>query len=64
MPVHTHIAAVINKSSQVSAFGGINDGVLIDSKQVAASDALLLIFLLSQVSHDLRRKDTERRNSC
>lgn len=64
MPVHTHIAAVINKSSQVSTFGGINDGVLIDSEQVAASDALLLIFLLSQVSDDLRKKDTERRNSC
>lgn len=63
MPVHTHMAAVINESSQVSTFGGINDGVLIYPEQIAASDALLLIFLLSQVSDDLRRKDTERQSS-
>lgn len=52
----TYIAAVVDKSGQVSTFGGINDGVLINTEHVAAFDALLLVSLFSHVSDDLKRK--------
>lgn len=56
LPALTHIAAVVYKSGQVPTFGGINDGVLINPEQIAASNALLLVPLLSHVSNDLRKK--------
>lgn len=52
----THITAVVNESGYVSTFGGINDGLLINSEHVAASNAAALITLLSQVSNYLKRK--------
>lgn len=51
--VSTHVAAVVNKSSQVSTLGSIYDGFLINPEQVAAPNPLLLILLLSQVRNDL-----------
>lgn len=55
----THITAVVNESGYVSTFGGINDGLLINSEHVAASNAAVLITLLSQVSNYLKTKRRE-----
>lgn len=52
----THITAVVNEPGYVSTFGGINDGLLINSEHVAASNAAVFITLLSQVSNYLKRK--------
>lgn len=52
----THITAVVNESGYVSTFGGVNDGLLINSEHVTASHAAFFITLLSHVSNDLKRK--------
>lgn len=52
----THITAVVNESGYVSTFGGINDGLLINSEHVTASNATFLITLLSHISNYLKRK--------
>lgn len=52
----THITAVINESGYISTFGGINDGLLINSEHVTASYASFFITLLSHVSNYLKRK--------
>lgn len=54
--VCTHSAAVVNKPGQVSTFGGIYDGVMVNPEQIAAADALLLVLLLPQVGDDLERR--------
>lgn len=51
----TYIAAVINKPGEVSAFRGIDDGVMIDSEHVTASNAFILVSLFTHVSNDLRK---------
>ena len=51
----TYIAAMINKSGEVSAFRGIDDGVMIDSEHVTASDAFILVSLFTHVSNDLQK---------
>ena len=51
----TYIAAVINKPGEVSAFRGIDDGVMIDSEHVTASDAFILVSLFTHVSNDLQK---------
>ena len=45
----THVTAVVDKTGQVATFGGINDGVVVDTEQVAAANALLL--LISPLPH-------------
>lgn len=57
----SYVAAVVNESGQVSTFGGVNDGVLIDPEHVAAADALVLVPLLPHVSGDLGAERTERK---
>lgn len=52
---HTHIAAVIDKPGEVPAFGGIDDGVVVDSEHVTAANALILVSLLTHVSNDLQK---------
>lgn len=52
----THITAVVNESGYVSTLGGINDGRLINSEHVTASNAALFITLLSHVGNYLKRK--------
>lgn len=49
----THSAAVVDESRQVATLGGVYDGVVVHSKQVAAPDALLRIPLLPIVRHHL-----------
>lgn len=49
----THSAAVVDESRQVSTLGGIYDGVVVHSEQVAAPDALLRVPLLAIVGHHL-----------
>lgn len=51
----TYIAAMINKPGEVSAFRGIDDGVMIDSEHVTASDAFILVSLFTHVSNDLQK---------
>ena len=51
----TYIAAVINKPGKVSAFCGIDDGVVVDSEHVTASDAFILVSLFTHVSNDLQK---------
>lgn len=51
----TYIAAVINKPGEVSAFRGIDDGVMIDSEHVTASDAFILVSFFTHVSNDLQK---------
>lgn len=51
----THIAAVIDKPGKVPTFGGIDDGVVVDSEHVAAANALILVSLLTHVSNDLQK---------
>lgn len=46
-------AAVVDESCQVATLGGVYDGVVVHSEQVAAADALLCVTLLSIVSHHL-----------
>lgn len=52
--VCSHSAAVVNEACQVSTFGGIDDGVMIDAEQVAAPDPLLSVTLLTIISHHLK----------
>lgn len=47
---------MVDKPGQVPTFSSIDDGVLINTEQIAASNALLLVSLLPHVSNDLRRK--------
>lgn len=47
---------MVDKPGQIPTFGGIDDGVLINPEQIAASNALLLVSLLSHVSDDLKRR--------
>lgn len=54
-----HRAAVVDEASQVSTFGGIDDGVMIDAEQVAAPDAFLSVSLLPIISHHLKTKITQ-----
>lgn len=49
----THSAAVVDESRQVATLGGIDDGVVVHSEQVAAPDALLCVPLLAIVGHHL-----------
>lgn len=49
----THSAAVVDESRQVATLGGVYNGVVVHSKQVAAPDALLRIPLLAIVRHHL-----------
>lgn len=49
-----HSAAVVNEACQVSTFGGINDGVMIDAEQVTAPDSFLSVTLLTIISHHLK----------
>jgi hypothetical protein len=44
-------ARVINEPSDATLLGGVDDGVLIDTEEVAASDTALHIFLLPHVCH-------------
>lgn len=50
----THIAAVIDKPGEVPTFGGIDDGVVVDSEHVTAANALVLVAFLTHVSNDLQ----------
>lgn len=52
----THTTAVVNESGYVSTFGGINDGLPIDSEHVTAPNAAFFVTLLSHVSDYLKRK--------
>lgn len=54
--VGTHSAAVVDESGQVPTLGGIYNGVVVHSEQVAAADALLRVPLLPVVSHHLGQK--------
>lgn len=49
----THSAAVVDESRQVATLGGVDDGVVVHSEQVAAADALLRVALLPIVRHHL-----------
>lgn len=49
----THSAAVVDESRQVATLGGVYDGVVVHSEQVAAADALLRVPLLPIVCHHL-----------
>lgn len=40
---------MVDEASEVAAFGGIDDGVMVDPEHVAAADALFLIPLLPHV---------------
>ena len=51
--VQTHSAAVVDESRQVATLGGVYNCVVVHSEQVAASDALLRVPLLSIVSNHL-----------
>lgn len=53
----THSAAVVDEACQVATLGGIYNGVVVHSEQVAAPDALLCIPLLAIVSHHLVKRD-------
>lgn len=55
--VHTHSAAVVDESSQVTTLGGVYDRVMVHSEQVAAPNALLCVPLLSIVCHHLHKQD-------
>lgn len=52
-PSGTHSAAVVDEPCQVATLGGVYDGVVVHSKQVAAPDALLCVPLLTIVCHHL-----------
>lgn len=54
----THSAAVVDESRQVATLGGIYDGVVVHSEQVAAPDALLCVALLAIVGHHLDTRST------
>lgn len=49
----THSAAVVDEARQVATLGGVYDGVVVHSEQVAAPDALLRVPLLAIVCHHL-----------
>lgn len=51
----THIAAVIDKPGEIPTFGGIDDGVVVDSEHVTAANAFILVSLLTHVSNDLQK---------
>lgn len=51
-----HRAAVIDEPRQVATLGGIDDGVMVHPKQVAAANAFLHIALLPHVGHHLRAR--------
>lgn len=50
---------MVDKPGQVPTFSSVNDGVLIDPEQIAASNALLLVSLLPHVSDDLKKEKTD-----
>lgn len=56
----THVAAVVDEAGKVSALGGVDDGVVVDPKQVAATDAFLCVLLLTVISHHLRDHRSQR----
>lgn len=60
----THIAAVIDKPGEVPAFGGIDDGVVVNSEHVTAADAFILVSLLTHVSNDLQEPPGRLRPRC
>lgn len=55
---------MVNESGYVPTFGGINDGLLIESEHVAASDASVLIPPLPHVSNYLKRKKRDVFSIC
>lgn len=51
----THVTAVVDEPGQVAALGRVDDGVLVDSEQVAAADAFLLVASLAHIRYQLMR---------
>ena len=49
----TYIAAVVNEACKVAALGGVDDGVMVYSEHVAATDAFILIPFLPHVRNHL-----------
>lgn len=49
----TYIAAVVNEACKVAALGGVDDGVVVYSEHVAATDAFILIPFLPHVRNHL-----------
>lgn len=47
---------MVDEPGQVAALGCIDDGIQVDSEQVAAPDAFLLVPSLSHISYDLRNE--------
>lgn len=53
---------MVDEPGQVAALGRVDDGVLVDSEQVAASDALLLVAPLTHVSYHLNTAFKQQRD--
>ena len=47
----THLAAMVNETREIAFASGVNDRVFVDTEQIAAANAQLLVSLLSHVGH-------------
>lgn len=55
--VLSYIAAVVDETGEVAALCSVDDGVVVNTEHVAATDALVLVALLPHVRNDLPKGD-------
>lgn len=60
----TYVAAVVNEASEVATLGGVNDGIMVHSEHVAATDALILVSLLPHICDHLATKQRKSGWPC